>query len=229
MVRIPGIPGVPGVPRILMEAGDREARREAEGDLSRGQRGRLRIAGWILLSVGFVLFLVGPVLFVLLAPPGADMAMVAVIVIIAFAILIVGGLLMAQGFAGSMARASEEEVDFSGSRASLLQRAQNLILAERLEDAAKIYDHLDMWKEAGELRRRARAQVVTHIEVDMNDLIDKMRNGGLTASYACPSCGGSIKISGATPTTSLTTCSFCGAALRMTDIAELLTRVTGIG
>lgn len=215
---------------MLMEAGEREGRREAEGEIiSRRGRRAMRIAGWILLSVGFVLFLVGPVIFVIMAPPGADLSMVAVIVIIAFAILIVGGLLMAGGFAGPKARPFEEEVDLSGSHAALLQRAQNLILAERLEDAAKIYDHLGMWKEAGDLRRRARAQVVTHIEVDMNDLVDKMRKGGLTASYACPSCGGTIKISGATASSALTSCSFCGAALRMTDIAELLTRVTGIG
>ncbi len=84
-----------------------------------------------------------------------------------------------------------------------------------------------MYKEAGELRRRARQQVVTHVQVDMNDLIEKMRNGGLTATYSCPSCGASIQISGATSSSALTSCKHCGAAPKTTDIAELLTRVTG--
>jgi hypothetical protein len=45
-----------------------------------------------------------------------------------------------------------------------LERARNLTGAEDFEEAAKVYQELEMWKEAGEVRRKTRHQVVTQVQ-----------------------------------------------------------------
>jgi len=68
-------------------------------------------------------------------------------------------------------------------------QAESFVIAERVEDAARTYEKIGMWKEAGDLRRRTRqSQVVTQVHVNMNDLIDQLRKMGLSANYTCPAC-----------------------------------------
>jgi hypothetical protein len=110
-----------------------------------------------------------------------------------------------------------------------LQRshARNLLDAERFEDAARIYDSLAMWKEAGEARRHAKRSVVTQVQVDVNSLIEQVRKGGLTTTYSCPSCHSPIRINATTDLHSLTHCQYCGSVIQSTDLAEFLGRVVG--
>ncbi len=122
-------------------------------------------------------------------------------------------------------RAQRIAHDFLSSRRAA--HAKSLIAAENFEAAAKIYEELGMWNEAGEARRLGRRQVVTHVQVNLNDLIQQLRQGGVTTDYVCPSCGGSIQISGATALSSLTNCQYCGVVLRTTDLAAFLTRIVG--
>ncbi len=113
-------------------------------------------------------------------------------------------------------------------RATLqLQHARNLLEAERFEDAAKIYDGLGMWKEAGDARRHGKRNVVTQVQIDVNSLIDQVRKGGLTTTYACPACHSPIQISGQTDVRSLRHCQYCGSVIQSTDLVEFLARVVG--
>ncbi len=114
----------------------------------------------------------------------------------------------------------------AASRAMLLQ-ARQYEVAERLEDAARTYEIIGMAKEAGDLRRRARTHTVTQVQVDVNALIEQVRRGGLTATFACPACGSPIPISGATSAAALRTCPACGSTIQTSDLARFLQRVVG--
>lgn len=108
-----------------------------------------------------------------------------------------------------------------------LAHAQHLIEAERHEDAAKIYEKLSMWKEAGEIRRSARRQISTQVHLNVNDLIEQVRRGGLATIYTCPACRSPIRISSETAANSLNACEYCGSAIKSTDLVEFLSKVVG--
>ena len=108
-----------------------------------------------------------------------------------------------------------------------LAHAQHLIEAEDHEGAAKIYQTLGMWKEAGEVRRSGRRQIVTQVHVNVNDLVDQVRKAGIVTDYTCPACRGHIPISGDTTLAKLRSCQYCGSAIQTTDLVEFLTRVVG--
>jgi DNA-directed RNA polymerase subunit RPC12/RpoP len=114
----------------------------------------------------------------------------------------------------------------AASRAVRIQ-AENYALAERNEDAARLYEAVGMWKEAGETRRKAQRQVVTQVHVNMNDLLDQLGRMGLTATYTCPACRSPLTISPQTSTEALTKCRYCGALIHPADIIEAIDRVVG--
>jgi hypothetical protein len=110
---------------------------------------------------------------------------------------------------------------------SKLNYAKKLIDAEQIEGAAMIYQELGMWKEAGDLRRRARQQVMTQVHVNVNELIDQLKKAGISTNYTCPVCGGHIPITGETNLSKLYGCQFCGSVIQTTDLVEFLTKVVG--
>ncbi len=113
------------------------------------------------------------------------------------------------------------------SRAVRIQ-AQHLILAERHEDAARTYERIGMWKEAGETRRMAqRQQVVTQVHINVNDLFDQLRKMGLSASYTCPVCRSPSTITGDTRPDALSKCQYCGSIIRQTDLIDAISKVIG--
>lgn len=108
-----------------------------------------------------------------------------------------------------------------------LTHARHLVEAERHEDAAKIYEDLGLWKDAGEIRRSGRRQVSTQVHLNVNDLIEQVRRGGLATIYACPACSSPIRISGETTASALDACAYCGSAIKSTDLVEFLSKVVG--
>jgi hypothetical protein len=98
--------------------------------------------------------------------------------------------------------------------------AKNLELAKSYEDAAKEYEKLTMWKEAGEMREKGSSRTVKHVSVDLNDLLDRVRDGGLAIPYKCRSCGADISVDGNSNVSGLRFCSYCGTA---TDTETLTT------
>ncbi len=106
-------------------------------------------------------------------------------------------------------------------------QAEHFVLAERHEDAARLYESIGMWKEAGETRRLKQRQVVTQVHVNLNDLIAQLQALGLTATYTCPACRSPIKIDATTTPAYLTKCSYCGAVILPTDLVQAISKVVG--
>ena len=108
-----------------------------------------------------------------------------------------------------------------------LGHAKNMLDAARYEDAARTYELMGMYREAGEARRIGRRQVTTQVSVNVNDLLEQLRRMGLTASYTCPVCHSPSSISGDSPPDALAKCRYCGAVIHPTDLVEALTKVIG--
>jgi hypothetical protein len=100
--------------------------------------------------------------------------------------------------------------------------AKDFEKAGRHEDAARLLEEFGMIEAAGTMRKKGKAQVVTNISVDLNELLDKLRSGGLVSVYKCPNCGGSIKISGNTSTQKLSKCEYCGTVLQTDDLVNFI-------
>lgn len=106
-----------------------------------------------------------------------------------------------------------------------LDRAQRMLQAEDFEGAAHEYEALGMWDKAAEARRRD--HTVTQVQVNVNELIEQLKASGVSTNYTCPTCGSHIPITGDTNLAALTTCSYCGSVIRMTDLVDFLTKVVG--
>jgi len=91
-----------------------------------------------------------------------------------------------------------------------IRTAQKYERAERFEDAAKIFESLNMWDEAGRVRRKAKGNYQKNINIDVNQLLDQIRNGGLAIPYTCPNCGGSLSLEGKEK---ITQCPYCNSPL----------------
>jgi len=100
--------------------------------------------------------------------------------------------------------------------------AKDLEKAGRYEDAGKLFEEFGLIEEAGKARRQGKSQYVTNISVDLNQLLEKLKNGGLVSVYKCPNCGGSIKISGTTSTQKLSKCEYCGTVLQTDDLVNFI-------
>jgi hypothetical protein len=83
-------------------------------------------------------------------------------------------------------------------RIAMKQDADNLMKAGRYEDAAKLFEQLGMWNEAGECRRLARTTYVVAADV---------RVGKDGISVNCPHCGSSERLESKA---SEVTCRHCG-------------------
>jgi hypothetical protein len=95
--------------------------------------------------------------------------------------------------------------------------------AGRNEDAAKALEELTLFEEAGQVRKKALHEQNTsrNVSVNMNQLLDQVRQGGLALAYKCPSCGGSIKID-KDYNPGMKICGYCGTPLDTTLIASLI-------
>jgi DNA-directed RNA polymerase subunit RPC12/RpoP len=121
----------------------------------------------------------------------------------------------------------------SSSAESLLERLSNcirlivvkhLVTARRFEDAAKLYEKLGMYEEAGKVRAKGGEISVkrTEVSVDLNTLLREVKEGGIVVVYRCPNCGGKVKVSKETSVDSLKYCEHCGSKIETMDLAEFL-------
>ncbi len=135
---------------------------------------------------------------------------------------VLGGVRLHPGTAGRAVAMSEDH-----RRNQMLEQVRNLIEAEDHESAARIYQKLGMWKEAGEVRRSGRRQIVTQVHVNVNDLVEQVRKAGIATDYTCPACRGHIRITGDTTLATLRNCQYCGSVVETTDLVDFLTKVVG--
>lgn len=103
-----------------------------------------------------------------------------------------------------------------------VDQARNYELAKRYEDAARLYESLGLWKEAGEARDRKTSRTVKHVTVNLNDLINSLKSGGLAVPYKCTGCGATITIDSSSNASSLKFCSYCGSAINISALTKVL-------
>jgi rubrerythrin len=88
------------------------------------------------------------------------------------------------------------------------------------EEAARIYEQLNMTDMARSMRAGNHAGTVMPVNQDLGKLIDQIRNEGLVVLYICPKCNGLIKIDGEYDQG--TFCENCGTPLSTAIIASML-------
>ncbi|MEM2463553.1 MAG: hypothetical protein QXY07_02595 [Candidatus Bathyarchaeia archaeon] len=129
------------------------------------------------------------------------------------------------------------ELKWKEEEAKLLDDARYYERVGRYEDAAKVYEKLanmyEYWKlydKAREMRDRARQllrEKIHVVTVDLNKILEQVRNGGLVVVYRCPNCGGKIKIDKGTELSKLQICEYCGFTLEPVDVADFLKKAMG--
>ena len=109
-----------------------------------------------------------------------------------------------------------------------LQRQKSIEMAKkyevcgRFEDAAKIYESVEMWKEAGDVRREGNTTTVKNISVNLNELMVDLRRGGLALNYKCQNCGGTLSIDGKSASSNVSFCPYCGSKIDTETLASLI-------
>lgn len=77
---------------------------------------------------------------------------------------------------------------------------------------------------ARELREKNRQVIVKRVDVavDLNSLLQQVKDGGIVAVYKCSHCGAKLKIGGNTRTENLTVCEHCGNKIETMELADFL-------
>jgi DNA-directed RNA polymerase subunit RPC12/RpoP len=106
-----------------------------------------------------------------------------------------------------------------------LTLAQNLEKCGRPLDAADIYEkYLRNYDKARQLREKDKHVIVkqTDISINLNALLQQLKDGGIVALYRCPHCNGTLKIGKDTSAESLKVCEHCGSKIETFDLADFL-------
>ncbi len=101
--------------------------------------------------------------------------------------------------------------------------AANMERAGNYDDAIAAYEELGLYDDAGRLR--AKRSVKKTVTVDLNELVNQLRYGGLVINYKCPSCGASITIDAKSDANGLKYCGYCGSGIDIQVLNDLLNTV----
>jgi len=122
-------------------------------------------------------------------------------------------------------RLNEEQAKIAAQRRLYeLAQAENLEKAGRYEEAAQIYERWEMWEKAGEMRRKAKTTYIVSksSHLDLNELLQQVKNEGIAAVYKCPNCGGDLKVNRDSTSDSLRECVHCGKEVQTVGLTEFL-------
>ena len=108
-----------------------------------------------------------------------------------------------------------------------LALAENLERCGRIQDAAKAFEELRMYDKSRELREKDRHIIVknTNVSINLNALLQQVKDGGIVAVFRCPFCGGKLKINKNTTLDLLKTCEHCNSQIETVDLADFLKTV----
>lgn len=101
-------------------------------------------------------------------------------------------------------------------------QAKNFQLARRFEDSARLYESIGLWKEAGAVREKKSSRTVKHVTVNLNELIETLKRGGLAVPYKCGGCGATITVDSSSNADGLKFCSYCGSAINIEALAKVV-------
>jgi DNA-directed RNA polymerase subunit RPC12/RpoP len=110
---------------------------------------------------------------------------------------------------------------------AVLVLAKKIVAAGRPLDAAHVYETYGMYDEARDLREKDRQIIVkkTEVSVDLNALLQQVKDGGIVAVYRCPHCGGKLKVGKDSQLEKLKVCEHCGSEIKTMDLADFLRTV----
>jgi len=103
-----------------------------------------------------------------------------------------------------------------------------VVLAKKVEEvgrpleAAEIYETYGMYDEARALREKDKQVVVKNVSVDLNALLQQVKDGGIVAVYRCPHCGGKLRVGKDSQIEKLKVCEHCGSEIKTMDLADFL-------
>jgi hypothetical protein len=105
-----------------------------------------------------------------------------------------------------------------------LALAENLEKCGRTQDAASIFEELQMYDKSKALRESDRHILVknTNVSVNLNALLQQIKDGGIVAVFRCPFCGGKLKVNRDTTLDTLKRCEHCGSEITAMDLADFL-------
>ena len=103
-----------------------------------------------------------------------------------------------------------------------LRHAQRAESAGRYEDAAILYESIYLFDRAKKGRKIDKHHITKHIHMDINALLNQLRESKLVSAYSCPRCSAPIKIDASTNASMLSTCPYCDTQLKITDIENFL-------
>ena len=105
-----------------------------------------------------------------------------------------------------------------------LALAENLEKCGRTQDAARIFEELQMYDKSKALRDSDRHIIVknTNVSVNLNALLQQIKDGGIVAVFRCPFCGGKLKVNESTTLDNLKHCEHCGSEITSMDLADFL-------
>lgn len=106
----------------------------------------------------------------------------------------------------------------------LIRKARILLEVRRFEEAAKIYEDIGMYKEAGNARIKNNQLSIknTEITIDLNKLLNQVKEGGLIVVYRCPHCGAPLKVNNESSAESITICNHCKTKIEKIDVVDFL-------
>lgn len=107
---------------------------------------------------------------------------------------------------------------------TLLKKARILLQVKRFEEAAKIYEDLGMYNEAGNARNKNNKLSIknTEIKVDLNKLLNQIKDDRLVIVYRCPHCGAPLKVNKESNVESISTCNHCNTRIKTIDVVDFL-------
>ncbi|MEJ2272204.1 MAG: hypothetical protein P8X91_06965, partial [Candidatus Bathyarchaeota archaeon] len=105
-----------------------------------------------------------------------------------------------------------------------LKKARILLQVKRFEEAAKIYEDLGMYNEAGNARIKNNQLSIknTEIKVDLNKLLNQIKDDRLVIVYRCPHCGAPLKVNKESNAESISICNHCNTKIKTIDVVDFL-------
>jgi len=109
-------------------------------------------------------------------------------------------------------------------KTALTKKAQTFLKVRRFDEAARVFEHLGMYEEAGKARAEDKHISIkkTEVTVNLNSLLKQIKNGGLVVVYRCPNCGAPLKVSKESNMQSIRTCKHCNSEIESMDVADFL-------
>ncbi len=110
----------------------------------------------------------------------------------------------------------EEEEEEKDERIDLAREHEE---AGRFGEAIKLYEILEMWKEAGRVRRRVEIEetVGKLITMEERNIFDRIKEKGVTLQYRCMKCASTIRIDGENE---VLNCPYCDQEIDIDKLTE---------